>query len=118
VPSICSQDQIADWFESLAECLHWNMRKKQRQFDDADLSYYPAEGDDDSSSSGSTPQDSPLPDERKDVEIAQQIHRLSIAEHHDEHDIDDIHVADEESDDVRRVEQRVMSKPEPAAQKW
>lgn len=34
VPSICSQDQIADWFASLAECLHWNVRKKQRQFDE------------------------------------------------------------------------------------
>lgn len=31
VPSICDQDQISDWFDSLAECLHWNMRKKQRQ---------------------------------------------------------------------------------------
>ena len=26
--------QIADWFASLAECLHWNVRKKQRQFDE------------------------------------------------------------------------------------
>jgi len=34
VPSICSEDQISDWFDSLAECLHWNVRKKQRQFDD------------------------------------------------------------------------------------
>lgn len=34
VPSICDQDQITDWFDSLAECLHWNMRKKQRQFTD------------------------------------------------------------------------------------
>lgn len=34
VPSICSQDQISDWFDSLAECLHWNVRKKQRHFDD------------------------------------------------------------------------------------
>ncbi|XP_064460622.1 NAD kinase-like isoform X1 [Ornithodoros turicata] len=31
MPSICDQDQITDWFDSLAECLHWNMRKKQRQ---------------------------------------------------------------------------------------
>merc|ERR1712241_314470 len=30
VPSICSQDQISDWFASLADCLHWNERKKQR----------------------------------------------------------------------------------------
>ncbi|KAK2703534.1 NAD kinase-like [Artemia franciscana] len=34
VPSICSQDQIADWFDSLAECLHWNVRKKQKHLDD------------------------------------------------------------------------------------
>lgn len=30
VPSICAQDQISDWFDSLAECLHWNVRKKQK----------------------------------------------------------------------------------------
>ncbi|KAI2797595.1 hypothetical protein BLOT_014129 [Blomia tropicalis] len=24
VPSICAEDQIGDWFDSLAECLHWN----------------------------------------------------------------------------------------------
>lgn len=34
VPSVCAEDQISDWFDSLAECLHWNVRKKQRQFDD------------------------------------------------------------------------------------
>ena len=34
VPSICSQDQISDWFASLAECLHWNVRKKQKHFDE------------------------------------------------------------------------------------
>ncbi|XP_022256169.1 NAD kinase-like isoform X2 [Limulus polyphemus] len=34
VPSICAQDQISDWFDSLAECLHWNVRRKQRQFDE------------------------------------------------------------------------------------
>jgi len=28
VPSICASDQIADWFESLDECLRWNDRKK------------------------------------------------------------------------------------------
>ncbi|CAH0720413.1 unnamed protein product, partial [Brenthis ino] len=33
VPSICAQDQISDWFDSLAECLHWNVRKKQKQID-------------------------------------------------------------------------------------
>lgn len=34
VPSICAEDQISDWFDSLAECLHWNVRRKQRQFDE------------------------------------------------------------------------------------
>ena len=34
VPSICVQDQISDWFASLAECLHWNVRKKQKHFDE------------------------------------------------------------------------------------
>ncbi|XP_027204758.2 NAD kinase-like isoform X3 [Dermatophagoides pteronyssinus] len=34
VPSICSEDQISDWFDSLAECLHWNVRQKQKQFDE------------------------------------------------------------------------------------
>ncbi|KAI0982495.1 hypothetical protein GJ496_008729, partial [Pomphorhynchus laevis] len=30
VPCICAKDQIADWFESLAHCLHWNMRVAQK----------------------------------------------------------------------------------------
>ena len=34
VSSICAQDQISDWFASLAECLHWNVRKKQKHFDE------------------------------------------------------------------------------------
>lgn len=34
VPSICAQDQISDWFDSLAECLHWNVRKGQKSLDD------------------------------------------------------------------------------------
>ncbi|KAL1497649.1 hypothetical protein ABEB36_008572 [Hypothenemus hampei] len=34
VPSICSQDQISDWFDSLAECLHWNVRKRQKHMDE------------------------------------------------------------------------------------
>lgn len=34
VPSICAQDQISDWFDSLAECLHWNVRKSQKALDD------------------------------------------------------------------------------------
>ncbi|XP_028850491.1 NAD kinase isoform X1 [Denticeps clupeoides] len=29
VPSICSRDPLNDWFESLGQCLHWNVRKKQ-----------------------------------------------------------------------------------------
>lgn len=41
VPSICAQDQISDWFASLAECLHWNVRKKQKAMDElSDLSRY------------------------------------------------------------------------------
>uniref|UniRef100_A0A2D4KF03 Uncharacterized protein n=1 Tax=Micrurus paraensis TaxID=1970185 RepID=A0A2D4KF03_9SAUR len=32
LPSICFQDPVSDWFESLAECLHWNVRKKQNHF--------------------------------------------------------------------------------------
>lgn len=40
IPSICAQDQITDWFESLAECLHWNMRKRQKQLDEySDLAH-------------------------------------------------------------------------------
>ena len=42
VPSICAQDQISDWFASLAECLHWNVRKKQKHFDElSDLTKTP-----------------------------------------------------------------------------
>jgi hypothetical protein len=29
LPSICRSDQINDWFEGLAQCLHWNQRQKQ-----------------------------------------------------------------------------------------
>lgn len=40
VPSICALDQISDWFDSLAECLHWNVRKKQKQIDElSDLTH-------------------------------------------------------------------------------
>lgn len=35
VPSICCHDLVYDWFESLAECLHWNVRKRQAQLADA-----------------------------------------------------------------------------------
>lgn len=29
LPSICRSDQLNDWFEGLATCLHWNDRQKQ-----------------------------------------------------------------------------------------
>lgn len=45
VPSICAQDQISDWFDSLAECLHWNVRKTQKSLDE--LSDLTASGSDD-----------------------------------------------------------------------
>ncbi|KAK3714902.1 hypothetical protein QZH41_010901 [Actinostola sp. cb2023] len=32
VPSVNSENQISDWFRSLAECLHWNVREKQRNY--------------------------------------------------------------------------------------
>ncbi|XP_029203964.1 NAD kinase-like isoform X2 [Acropora muricata] len=31
VPCVNSENQITDWFKSLAECLHWNVRQRQRQ---------------------------------------------------------------------------------------
>lgn len=30
VPCVNSENQITDWFKSLAECLHWNVRQRQR----------------------------------------------------------------------------------------
>ncbi|XP_006871834.1 PREDICTED: NAD kinase [Chrysochloris asiatica] len=36
LPSICVQDPVSDWFESLAQCLHWNVRKKQTHFTEED----------------------------------------------------------------------------------
>uniref|UniRef100_UPI00398E5527 NAD kinase-like isoform X2 n=1 Tax=Pristiophorus japonicus TaxID=55135 RepID=UPI00398E5527 len=36
VPSICFRDPVNDWFESLAECLHWNVRKKQSHLTDVE----------------------------------------------------------------------------------
>jgi len=30
VPSISKTDQLHDWFESLADCLHWNVRQPQK----------------------------------------------------------------------------------------
>ena len=32
LPSICVRDPVSDWFESLAQCLHWKVRKKQAHF--------------------------------------------------------------------------------------
>ncbi|XP_062046280.1 NAD kinase isoform X1 [Lepus europaeus] len=32
LPSICVRDAVSDWFESLAQCLHWNVRKQQAHF--------------------------------------------------------------------------------------
>ena len=29
MPSICRFDQLGDWFESLADILHWNLRQPQ-----------------------------------------------------------------------------------------
>ncbi|XP_007902133.2 NAD kinase [Callorhinchus milii] len=34
VPSICCYDLVYDWFEGLAECLHWNVRKKQSRLEE------------------------------------------------------------------------------------
>ncbi|XP_017266790.1 NAD kinase isoform X3 [Kryptolebias marmoratus] len=36
VPSICFRDPVNDWFESLAQCLHWNVRKKQNYLNSED----------------------------------------------------------------------------------
>lgn len=36
VPSICAQDQIQDWFDSLADCLQWNVRKRQKQMEEVE----------------------------------------------------------------------------------
>ncbi|XP_071109537.1 NAD kinase-like isoform X1 [Haliotis cracherodii] len=30
VPSVCAKDQIDDWFDGLADCLHWNVRRQQK----------------------------------------------------------------------------------------
>ncbi|KAK5641781.1 hypothetical protein RI129_010328 [Pyrocoelia pectoralis] len=46
VPSICAQDQISDWFDSLAECLHWNVRKRQKHLDElTDLTHSSSNND-------------------------------------------------------------------------
>ncbi|XP_057681648.1 NAD kinase isoform X2 [Corythoichthys intestinalis] len=36
VPCICFRNPVNDWFESLAECLHWNVRKKQNYLSSED----------------------------------------------------------------------------------
>ncbi|CAF4075427.1 unnamed protein product, partial [Rotaria sordida] len=36
VPSICRFDQLGDWFESLADILHWNLRKAQGGLGDSE----------------------------------------------------------------------------------
>ncbi|XP_077401268.1 NAD kinase isoform X1 [Vanacampus margaritifer] len=36
VPSICFRNPVNDWFESLAQCLHWNVRKKQNYLSSED----------------------------------------------------------------------------------
>ena len=33
IPCICQIDQICDWFEALANILHWNIRKPQLSLD-------------------------------------------------------------------------------------
>ena len=33
VPSINNTGHVTDWFDSLAECLHWNVRKEQKALD-------------------------------------------------------------------------------------
>ncbi|XP_037355553.1 NAD kinase [Talpa occidentalis] len=32
LPSICVREPVSDWFESLAQCLHWNVRRRQAPF--------------------------------------------------------------------------------------
>lgn len=34
LPSICQSEQMHDWFNGLAGCLHWNVRKPQKPLDD------------------------------------------------------------------------------------
>lgn len=36
LPSICVRDPVSDWFESLAQCLHWNVRKRQAHFTESE----------------------------------------------------------------------------------
>ncbi|XP_031519486.1 NAD kinase isoform X6 [Papio anubis] len=44
LPSICVRDPVSDWFESLAQCLHWNVRKKQAHFEEEEEEEEEGEG--------------------------------------------------------------------------
>uniref|UniRef100_A0A183SYP7 NAD(+) kinase n=1 Tax=Schistocephalus solidus TaxID=70667 RepID=A0A183SYP7_SCHSO len=35
VPCFCSENKVADWFCDLANCLHWNVRHQQNEFNEA-----------------------------------------------------------------------------------
>ncbi|VDK74684.1 unnamed protein product [Dibothriocephalus latus] len=35
VPCFCSESKVADWFCDLANCLHWNVRHQQNEFNEA-----------------------------------------------------------------------------------
>ncbi|MPC20169.1 NAD kinase [Portunus trituberculatus] len=69
VPSICAEDQIADWFASLDECLRWNDRKRQKHFDEPedpvdltpDLTHSSSSDTLDSLSERNEVQEAPLP---------------------------------------------------------
>ena len=52
IPSISRFDQLGDWFESLANILHWNLRKPQSSLDtDQDLQLQDDESNDFASTS-------------------------------------------------------------------
>ncbi|KAI9095833.1 ATP-NAD kinase-like domain-containing protein [Phlyctochytrium arcticum] len=35
MPTVCEDNQGSDWFESLRRCLHWNLRARQKPFNDS-----------------------------------------------------------------------------------
>lgn len=45
LPSICVRDPVSDWFESLAQCLHWNVRKRQAHFTESEDGEDAGDGD-------------------------------------------------------------------------
>lgn len=45
LPSICVRDPVSDWFESLAQCLHWNVRKRQAHFTESEDGEDTGDGD-------------------------------------------------------------------------